>query len=305
MSPAMTCGTRTLRCESESQFTRFAIAKYAMEFNRIYRGDCFDLIKELPHHSIDLIVTSPPYGNQRKKTYGGIDPDRYVEWFLPLGEQLHRVLKPTGSFILNIKENVVNGERHTYVLELILALRRQGWLWTEEYIWHKKNCMPGRWPNRFRDAWERLLHFTKAKKFKINQDAVKVPVSAGTISRAACLSPIDMIRQESGASSGFGKNLSHCVGKDSVLPTNVLHLSAQTMNRGHSAAFPNKLPEFFIKLLTDEYDVVLDPFAGSGTACHVARDNVRQFIGFDLHWKEHSDWLVGTTDQPVVTIGVP
>jgi DNA modification methylase len=68
-----------------------------MNFNRNYRGDCFDLIKELPDDSIDLIVTSPPYGNQRISTYGGIDPDHYVEWFMPLSQQLYRVLKPTGS----------------------------------------------------------------------------------------------------------------------------------------------------------------------------------------------------------------
>ena len=66
-------------------------------------------------------------------------------------EQFLRVLKPTGSFVLNIKEKAENGERHVYVLELILALRKQGWLWTEEYIWHKRNCHPGKWPNRFRD----------------------------------------------------------------------------------------------------------------------------------------------------------
>jgi site-specific DNA-methyltransferase (adenine-specific) len=72
-----------------------------------------------------------------------------------------RVLKPTGTFILNIKEKVVNGERSTYAIELILAMKKQGWLWTEELIWHKKNCYPGKWPNRFRDAWERLLQFNK------------------------------------------------------------------------------------------------------------------------------------------------
>jgi hypothetical protein len=70
-------------------------------------------------------------------------------------------MKPEGSFVLNIKEKAVDGDRHTVVLELIIALRTQGWLWTEEYIWHKKNCSPSKWPNRFRDAWERCLHFNK------------------------------------------------------------------------------------------------------------------------------------------------
>ena len=117
-------------------------------------------------NQVDVVVTSPPYADQRKKTYGGVSPDKYVAWFLPISAQLLRVLKPSGTFVLNIKERVTKGERHTYVLELILALRQQGWLWTEEFIWHKKNCYPGKWPNRFRDSWERLLQFNKTKKFK-------------------------------------------------------------------------------------------------------------------------------------------
>ena len=81
------------------------------------------MLKELPAESVDLIITSPPYADQRKSTYGGIHPDRYVEWFTPIAIELLRVLKPTGTFILNIKEKVVEGERHTYVLQLIMRLR--------------------------------------------------------------------------------------------------------------------------------------------------------------------------------------
>ena len=81
--------------------------------------------------------------------------------------EFFRVLKPKGTFILNIKERVVNGERHTYVIDLILNMREYGWLWTEEFIWHKKNSYPGKWPNRFRDNWERLLQFNKNRKFNL------------------------------------------------------------------------------------------------------------------------------------------
>ena len=98
---------------------------------RIFHGDCLDVLKKLPNGKINLILTSPPYANQRKHTYGGIDSTKYVDWFLPISEQLKRVLADDGSFILNIKENVKDGERDTYVLKLILALREQGWLWTE------------------------------------------------------------------------------------------------------------------------------------------------------------------------------
>ncbi len=98
-----------------------------------------------------------------------------MNWFLPIAKELLRVLKPTGTFVLNIKEKVVESERSTYVLELILAMKKQGWLWTEELIWHKKNSYPGKWPNRFRDSWERLLQFNKTKKFNMYQEEVMVP----------------------------------------------------------------------------------------------------------------------------------
>lgn len=107
-------------------------------------GDCLDVLKKMPNNGVDLIVTSPPYADQRESTYGGINPNEYVQWFLPITNELLRVLKPTGTFILNIKEKVVGGERHTYVMELIMKMKQQGWVWTEEFIWHKKNCFPGK-----------------------------------------------------------------------------------------------------------------------------------------------------------------
>ena len=90
---------------------------------RILIGDCLEKLRELPDSSVDLIFTSPPYADQRKNTYGGITPDEYVAWFMPRAREFFRVLKPTGSFVLNIKERVVNGERHTYVIDLIEKMR--------------------------------------------------------------------------------------------------------------------------------------------------------------------------------------
>lgn len=129
----------------------------------LFLGDCKDLLKKIADNSVDLIVTSPPYADQRKTTYGGIHPDKYVDWILPITKELLRVLKPTGTFILNIKEKVVDGERSTYVIELILEMRKQGWLWTEEFIWHKKNSYPGKWPNRFRDARDGFFNLLQPK----------------------------------------------------------------------------------------------------------------------------------------------
>jgi len=245
-------------------------------------GDCRDHLKRLAENSVDLIVTSPPYCDSRRNTYGGIHPDDYVEWFLPISQELLRVLKIDGTFILNIKERVLNGERHTYVLELIMAMRRQGWLWTEEYIWHKKNCYPGKWPNRFRDAWERLLQFNKTKTFKMYQDAVMIPVGDWAETRLKNLSDTDKIRDNARNGSGFGKNVSNWVRRDRVYPTNVLHLATECNNKKHSAVFPESLPEWFIKLFTKEGDTVLDPFMGSGTTLIVAHKMIRNTVGIEI-----------------------
>lgn len=254
-----------------------------MEINtQLYLGDCAEELLKIHSNTIDLIVTSPPYADQRKDTYGGIKHSEYVDWFLPKSAEFLRVLKPTGTFILNIKEKVVNGERSTYVMELILAMKRQGWLWTEEFIWHKKNSYPGKWPNRFRDSWERLLQFNKQKNFNMYQDEVMVPMGDWKKSRLRKLSETDKKRDNSKVGSGFGKNISNWVDRDMAYPTNVLHLATECNNKNHSAAFPEELPEWFIKLFTKEGDIVLDPFMGSGTTLIVANRMHRNSIGIDI-----------------------
>lgn len=253
-----------------------------LELNKIYLGDCAEVIKTFPDDSIDLIVTSPPYAYNRKSTYGGVPVEGYVSWFLPISIELKRVLKPSGSFVLNIKERAINGERGTYVIELILEMRKQGWLWTEEYVWHKKNCYPGKWTNRFRDAWERCLHFTKEKRFKMYQKDVMVPMGDWAEKRLSKLSETDRIRDESKSGSGFGKNVSNWLGKKLVYPTNVLHLATECANRNHSAAFPLALPTWFIKLFTEEGDVVLDPFMGVGTTAIACVNLKRNYVGIEI-----------------------
>jgi len=250
--------------------------------DRLFPGDAAKVLKEFPNTSIDLIVTSPPYADNRRSTYKGFPISKYVDLFLPIAAELQRVLKPEGSFILNVKERAVNGERQTYILELILALKKQGWLWVEEYMWCKSNCYPGKWPNRFRDSWERCLHFTLQKKFKMRQERVMVPIGEWANGRLKNLSETDKVRDESKVGSGFGKNVSHWLNRKLVYPTNVLHLSTECANRKHSAAFPIGLPTWFIKLLTDEDDIVLDPFMGVGTTALACLNLNRHYTGVEL-----------------------
>lgn len=249
---------------------------------QIVLGDCREKLRLIEENSIDLIFTSPPYADRRKNTYGGVKPEEYVDWFLPITKELLRVLKPTGTFVLNIKEKAEKGERSTYVIELILALRKQGWFWTEEFVWHKKNSFPGKWSNRFRDSWERLLQFNKNKKFNMYQDAVKVPIGDWAKDRLKNLSETDKVRDNAKNGSGFGKNVSNWVGKKTVYPTNVLHLATECNNKNHSAAFPDALPEWFINLFTQEGETVLDPFAGSGTTLKVAQNMNRNSLGIEI-----------------------
>lgn len=253
--------------------------------NEIVEGDCLEVLKQYPNNSVDLIVTSPPYADARKKDYGGCAPEEYLDWFLPRSMEFFRVLKPTGSFILNIKEKCQDGERSTYVIELVLALKKQGWVWIEEYMWHKKNCFPGKFPNRFRDAWEHVYHFTKSRTFQMYKDAVKIPPKPATVKRLECVSELDKAHSVPKTNSGLNRSWESLAATclEDVYPSNVLHMPTETGNRGHSACFPVALPSFFIKLFTKSTDVVVDPFCGSGTACLAAKDLGRQYIGIELN----------------------
>lgn len=267
--------------------------------SKIFNGDCSSLLADssiFSDSTVDLIITSPPYAEKRKSTYGGVHSDKYVEWFLPIAEQLKRVLKPDGSFILNIKEHPKNGERETYVLELILELKKQGWLWIEEYCWYKKNAFPGKWPNRFRDSWERCLHFAKRKNFRMYQDAVKVPIGDWSQKRFKSMTEDDFVRRISKNNTHLARNVSNWLKRKKVYPHNVLIFEEETRlfrsnviesavdstTKNHSAVFPIELPSWFIRVFTKEGGIVLDPFLGSGTTAVAAALHGRRYLGIEI-----------------------
>ena len=250
---------------------------------RILPGDCLEVLADMPPDSVDLIVTSPPCADARQRTCGGVRPADYVDWFAPRAAEMLRVLKPTGSLVLNIKEKALDGERHTYVLDLILHLKREiGFRWVEEYVWHKTTAAPGKWKYRFRDAWERVLHFAKTRDVKMRQEAVMVPTGDWTRARLRNMSQSDRSRQESATRSGVGRRISAWEDRPLAYPSNVLHAAPVAHNTGHSAPFPEWLPEFFIKLFTDPGDLVVDPFAGSGTTARAASRLGRRAVGIEI-----------------------
>jgi site-specific DNA-methyltransferase (adenine-specific) len=245
----------------------------------IITGYCEKELKNIEDNSIDLIFTSPPYANQRKNTYGGISEKDYVEWFIPIAYEIKRILKPTGSFFLNIKPNCKNGERSLYVFELIIALKREvGFLFVEEYCWIK-NPFPTGTKGRFKNGFEPIYHFTKSKPGEITFNPLACGTKVGN----------DVIKRAHRKNSKIPLNGSGMVVDrenfktiELARPSNVIKVN-NTTNQffdkiEHSAVFSEKLVDFFIKSFSNEGDLVLDPFAGSGTVGKSAIENNRKYI---------------------------
>ncbi len=243
-------------------------------------GDSRQVLAEFKG-KVDLIVTSPPYADARRKHYDSVHPDEFAEWFLSFHQPFYEALKPTGSLVINIKGRVVNGVRHRYVWHMIEKLCGHGWYAIDDYIWHKTNPMPGYWPTRLRDGWEYCFHLAKERKPFFNADAVRKPIGAWAETRLSKLGKNDTSRHNSANESGFGRDLSRWVGKKTVLPSNVISSAVVGKNKGHPAVFPPDIPLFFIKLLSPENGLVVDPFAGSGTTGLAALQENRQSVLID------------------------
>ncbi len=247
-------------------------------------GDSRSVLLEF-ENSAELIVTSPPYADARKKHYDSISPEKFPEWFMTFHDVLWNTLKDDGSLVINIKDKVVDGIRHRYVWRAIDKLISAGWLCIDDYIWQKPNPMPGFWPNRLRDGWEYCFHLTKSKKFYMDQKAVAVPVGDWVNKRLQKLSENDQSRHNSSNDSGFGRDISKWVGKEKVAPSNVITIPLVGKNMGHPAVFPVELPSFFIKLLSRENQLIIDPFAGSGSTGIAALKNMRNCLLVDNNFE--------------------
>ena len=237
--------------------------------NKIICGDCFEILKKMPNDVVDLVVTSPPYIDRRKQ-YNFIPEKDYVEWFFKISREIMRVLKPEGSFIVNIKEGTrKTGVKETYVLEYILKMA-SAFRWNESFIWDKVYPMSGLFKRRLKDGWEYCLQFTKSKEYKFyidqyvksNKDGLKRNITKNTIIGGVKTRNLEFKRP----STVFSFNTSALTRK----------------NVDHPAMFPKELPRIFITLMTKPGDIVLDPFMGSGTTALVAKGLIRNYIGIDM-----------------------
>ena len=238
--------------------------------HRLICGDCRDeatVGQLLDGRQANVAITSPPYASQREydatSGFTPIPPADYSTWFREVAANIHSVLSPDGSYFLNIKEHAEGGERSLYVKDLVLAHKRQwGWRFVDEFCWRNTaNGVPGGWPNRFKNAWEPVFHFTRSERIKFRPEAVSHESE-------------DVVVYSPGNSTApSGSGLLGC-GADKVAglarPSNVIEVKAEGGQGEHSAPFPRALVEFFVNAFSDPGDLVFDPFLGSGTSMAAA-----------------------------------
>ena len=252
----------------------------------VVQGDAALLLPRLPRESVDLFFTSPPYADAR--SYSRIHPDRYVEWFLPFARAMFDAAKPSASLIINIKNRVANrgplrGQRHPYVYQLVLALQNMGWRWVETYIWAKPNAVPGKFGPRTKDSFEYVYHFSRTSRPHFDLNAVRVAYKAPIAEIAR--RKLDTLGRRT-TEAGFGRDRTKTYLSGGADPGNVVSVS-QTYNQhrgvAHTAAMPEGLAAFFIKVACPLEGVVIDPFAGAATTVVVARRLGRRAGGIEIH----------------------
>jgi DNA modification methylase len=278
--------------------------------SNILTGDSFELIKDIPDNSIDLIITSPPYADivNYGKNISIQKPQDYCDWLLPLFNEIQRVLKPSGSFILNINDTCKGGYRNPFIYELIYRSQKETKLkFYDTYIWHKRNGIPNGGTKRFRNTTEFIFHFIKDQKhLKFYMDRVLQEQAETYNSRFKNDTPLghgqiidgERIKNKSikyltGSTNktkeGYELPNTKRTLPDKVRPDNVVRFSTAGAARDntikHPAPFHKDLPAYYINLLTDEGDVVLDVFSGIGTTGVACKELNRDYIGMELNEK--------------------
>ena len=273
---------------------------YETKSGKAYCGDSLKLLEEMPDNSINLVVTSPPFALQRQKAYGNKGQNEYVDWLKQFGEVVYRKLKPDGSFVLDLGGAYKKGlpERSLYNYRVLIEFCDDlGFHLAEEFFWFNPSKLqsPIEWVNkrkiRVKDSVNTVWWFSKTEWPKA--DASNVLTEYSERMKSLIRNPDAFYKPTTRPS---GHSISKSFGKDNggAIPSNLLQISNSESNskyfracktlgiKGHPARFPAKLPEFFIKFLTEPGDLVVDIFAGSNTAGEVAESLKRKWISIDL-----------------------
>ena len=263
-------------------------------------GDSAELLGHLPDQSVDLVMTSPPFALLRQKAYGNKEQDEYVEWLGRFGEAAYRVLKDSGSFVLDLGGAYKRGKpvRSLYNYRVLLDFcDRLGYELAEEFFWFNPSKLPSpiEWVNkrkiRAKDSVNTVWWFSRSAEPKADVTRVLVPYSERM--KKLLENPEKYYRPKARPS---GHDIAKAFAKDNggAIPSNLLQIPNTESNSGylrlckmlqrdrHPARFPSALPRFFIQFLTDPEDVVLDIFSGSNTTGQVAEELGRRWISMEL-----------------------
>ncbi len=263
-------------------------------------GDSMDVLHDLPPESIDLIVTSPPFALLREKAYGNLDQTKYVDWLLGFAPLVHRVLKPTGSYVIDLGGAYQRGVPVRSVYQFRVLLRHiddHGFHLAEEFYWHNPSKLPSpiEWVNkrklRAKDSVNTVWWLSKTEWPKANVSNVLAPYSDRM---KKLLEDPDAFYQPKERPSGHDIGKGFAKNNGGAIPPNLLQFSNSESNGNymrlckafdlpaHPARFPRALPEFFVKFLTDPGDKVVDIFGGSGTTGEVCEQLGRKWTTIDL-----------------------
>ena len=273
---------------------------YTTGLGEAYCCDSLDLLSALPDESINLVVTSPPFALQRQKAYGNKEQSEYVDWLAQFGRQVRRVLKSDGSFVLDLGGAYRKGVpvRSLYNFRVLIKFCDDlGFFLAEDFYWFNPSKLPSpiEWVNkrklRAKDAVNTVWWFGKTEWPKADLTRVLAPYSDRM---KKLLENPDAFYAPKLRPSGH--DIGRGFGKDNggAIPSNLLQISNSESNgqyldgckvigeSQHPARFPVKLPEFFVSMLTDPGDIVLDIFAGSNTTGQAAQAHGRRWLSFEL-----------------------
>jgi site-specific DNA-methyltransferase (cytosine-N4-specific) len=270
---------------------------YQTAMGQMVLGDCIDVMKSLEDGSVDLIMTSPPYALIGKKEYGNVHADEYLDWFKPFAQEFHRVLKDSGSLVIDIGGVWNEGlpTRHLYHFKLpIMLCEELGFHLAQEMYWWNptKISAPTSWVNarriRVKDAVNTVWWLSKTPWPKASNRRVLQPYCDDMIKY------IKMGRKEGKSPSGHIKSKNFTKDNGGSIPPNLIAISNADSNsryleycrengiKIHPARYPADLPEYFIRMLTDPGDLIVDPFAGSCVTGEVAERTKRRWICCEL-----------------------